>query len=92
MILIASALTPRLLPPGVKHFEPDFLLEFARARGFSIPELARRLGISRPMVYYLLAGERSPTLDSYLRMLAVAEQPLGTWLRGIGPKVSTPSS
>jgi hypothetical protein len=44
------------------------------------------------MVYYLLAGERSPTLDSYLRMLAVAEQPLGTWLRGIGPKVSTPSS
>ena len=89
MPLIEIALTPRILPPGVRYFDPSTLKQTIEIAGITPTQFAEETGISRPMIYYLLAGDRGPTLENYLRMCARSGQPVGTWLKGIGPRVST---
>jgi DNA-binding XRE family transcriptional regulator len=89
---VELALTPRRIPPTDRYFSPNLLQRYADELGLNPTQLAEHLEVSKTMIYYLLAGDRGPTLETYLRMAAAAGEPLGSWITGIGPRTFTPFS
>ena len=62
-------------------FLPQALLYARELRGISMAELARRSSISRPWLYRLAQGHRSPTASMLTAMAETLEVPVGFFRR-----------
>ena len=49
-------------------------------RGISVAELARRVGVDRKRLWYVLNGQRSMHVDEFVRLCAVMNMGLGCFL------------
>ena len=49
-------------------------------RGISVAELARRMGVDRKRLWYVLNGQRSMRVDEFVRLCAVLNMGLGCFL------------
>ena len=49
-------------------------------RGISVAELARRIGVDRKRLWYVLNGQRSMHVDEFVRLCAVLNMGLGCFL------------
>ena len=49
-------------------------------RGISVAELARRIGVDRKRLWYVLNGQRSMRIDEFVRLCAVMDMSLACFL------------
>lgn len=79
----ATERVPDVLPINVSYFDHDAFRDWVHEHLGDRGEhyQAAALGIRRRFLRKLKAGDCSPAFETYMRMIAVAAVPLGTWVR-----------
>lgn len=85
-IEVVASLYALPLQSNVRRFDHEALARYARATlgpGFTIDALAAHLELAPRFVSYLLHGHRQPSLHTYAHLLAHAQLPVGSLMRGL---------
>lgn len=67
----------------MKHLENRIVMTFRSSRrkqGISIAELARRIGVGKKRLWYILNGQRVMRADEFVRLCAFFDLGLGCFL------------
>ncbi len=67
----------------MKHLENRIVMTFQSSRrkqGISIAELARRIGVGKKRLWYILNGQRVMRADEFVRLCAFFDLGLGCFL------------
>jgi len=77
-----SRCVPDVLPMDETYFDRHAFMAWINVHfhGLAERKQADRLNITRRFLIQLKRGDRVPSLETYLRMLACVSAPVGTWL------------
>lgn len=66
---------------GIERGEVSGLFESARiTRGISVAELARRIGVDKKRLWYVLNGQREMRVDEFIKLCAFFNLGLGRFI------------
>ena len=84
-----TRIRPRRIGPTDSYFDPRRFRIWTRKRygtRVSASKIAGELGVSKSTALAYLRGNRPPTLESYLRMVASVREDVDVWLRHVEHK------